>query len=201
MEEELEILKTYLVSKGIESKVEKVLPKLNYNCLEWKDSNGWMNRVYNGSLLILNNQVRAYQLKILKDEQEDNYEFYLVIVEDSKPNFKWKLIQEDRDEKRFNCLYLGKHENSIIHIHKHALHTSILSYKNAITRFHCVSELINRKGNIVAIERVQKINKDKPVELIKLPDLTIMEPISYEEANQMKISPTGNFPIGYLNDK
>ena len=182
--------------------MKSILPKLDYNCLEWKDSQGWINRVYNGSLLILNNQIRAYQLERVKEKNENKYNSYLVVVENDKQNFKWNLIQEDRDENRFNCLYLGEHINSIVHIHKHALHTSILSYKNeTITRFHCVSELINRKGDIIAIERVQKINKENPVELIKLPELTIIESITIEKAIQMNIRPIGNFPLGYLNDK
>ena len=202
MKNELDILQNCLKANNINSEIKSVLQDYDYNCLEWESQYGWRNRVYNGSILIVNNEIRAYQEERFNDIHGEAYKYSLVTVYASKPEFKWDLVQIDKDENRFDCLYIGDHNNSIIHIHKHALHTTILSYRNEILkRFHCGSELINRKGNIISIERVQKENRDKPVELIELPELNKLKSITYDESEELNLRPTGNFPIGYLSNK
>jgi len=200
LKKELDILRNFLKTKNIDSEIVQVLPNNNFNCLEWESQYGWRNRVYNGTILIVNNSIRAYQEERLNHSNDEEYRYSLVIVKEAKQEFKWNLVQIDRDENRFECLYLAEHNKSIIHIHKHALHTTILSYKDEILkRFYSGSELINRKGDIISIERVQRRNRDKPIELIQLPDLNKIKSITYMKSDELNLRPTGNFPIGYLN--
>lgn len=202
MKNELEVLQDYLKTINVNSEVKSVLQDYDFNCLEWETQYGWRNRVYNGSILIIHDEIRAFQEERFNDIHGEVYEYSLVILNDSKQEFKWDLVQIDRDESRFDCLYLGEHNDSIIHIHKHALHTTILSYRNEILkRFHCESELINRKGDIISFERVQKVNRKRPVELIELPELTKLNSLTHEESEDLSLRPTGNFPIGFLNNK
>ena len=152
MNRKLEILQNYLSQKNIDSEIKSVSKEQDYNCLEWKGLFGWRNRVYDGSVLLIDNNISAYQEERYNDSQGEIYKYSLVIISNSKQDFKWDLVQMDRDESRFQCLYLGHHNKSIIHIHKHELHTSILSYSNdVLKRIHFRSELINRKGDIISI--------------------------------------------------
>ena len=202
MKRNLEILQNYLCQKNIDSEIISVLKNHDYNCLEWESQHGWRNRVYDGSVLIIYNNIRAYQEERFNERQGEIYKYSLVILTGSKQEFKWDLVQVDRDESRFECLYLGQHNKSIIHIHRHELQISILSYSNEVLkRINFKSELINRKGNIISIERIQKENKDKPVELIELPELNKLKSITYEESEELNLRPTGNFPVGYLSNK
>lgn len=198
----LKILQNHLSQKNIDSKIKSVLKDHDYNCLEWESQYGWKNRVYDGSILLIDNKISAYQEERFNESRGEIYKYSLVIVSSSKQEFKWDLVKIDRDESRFQYLYLGQHNKSIIHIHKHELHISILSYTNEVLkRIHFRSELINRKGDIISIERIEKENKDKPVELIELPELNKLESITYEESEELNLRPTGNFPVGYLSNK
>jgi len=201
MKPEFKTFGKFLSRKKVDWKRVEILPDYDYDCLEWS-SEYWKNRVYTGDILHDDENLFAFQEEKINLRNENEKEYFLVIVESEKEIFRWKLVQIDRDENEFSNLYLGIHKGNIIHIHKHELHISILSYKNeVIKRFHFWGELINRQGNVIAFERIQKKDKERPVELIEIPELIKLNSISIKESEMQNIRPQGNFPKNFLNKK
>lgn len=177
-----------------DSKIE-----MEYFCLEWNSNEKPGKRVYEKDILLDNkNKVIAYQ--------EENYEagkckYFLNVVRDGRIYFCHEFEILDKGDDKCGNIYLNKHDEYIICIYNNGGFINILSYseKSGIRNLSYSGELIGRNRDILSIERYNKVNREKPIELYSIPTLKYISSLSRKEAKNEHLTPWDtNKPKGTL---
>ncbi len=172
---------------------------IKYFCLEWNSNEKPRKRVYEKDILLdSKNKVIAYQEE---NYEAGKYEYFLNVVKDDRICFCHKFEILDEDDDKCGNIYLNKHDEYIICIYDNGGFINILSCSetSGINNLSYSGELIGRNRDILSIERYNKVNREKPIELYSIPTLKYITSLSRKEAENEHLTPWDtNKPKGTL---
>lgn len=158
--------------------------------IKWTEENNDACKIYEDDIAVENEKLAWFQ-----SSENDNY--LLVIYENNKI-FRW-IPETHNPIFGCICLLLEWFEDHLIFIYQEKHYIYICSISNEKVRhfkFHGAE--IERKGNLISYELYQGKLADK-VRLIRIPDLTEIEPIDKKEAERIGLLPNGlNRPGNFL---